>query len=116
MGGVPAVLPPSGLLADKPLRFTDSPQHYAVGGGSGSNVPTPSPRRKNSVTSNSEEVYSPELARIERLPPAYVGSQTTFPDYGPPVYTMLTGGEYFRPVESGYLAPTDYQLVLISFD
>ncbi|XP_067011657.1 mitogen-activated protein kinase kinase kinase 11 [Anabrus simplex] len=42
-----------GLDGAKPLRFTDSPQHYAV--------PTPSPRRKSSSTSNegSEMTYPP---------------------------------------------------------
>jgi len=33
----------------KPLRFTDSPQHYATAQGG---TPTPSPRRKSSSTSN----------------------------------------------------------------
>ncbi|XP_031785513.1 mitogen-activated protein kinase kinase kinase 11 isoform X3 [Nasonia vitripennis] len=106
MGGIPSVLPASGLLVDKPLRFTDSPQHIAsVVGGGGSNVPTPSPRRKNSVTSNSEDAYSPEMPRIERMPPAY---RAPLPDFGPPVYSMLTADEYFRPVESAYLPPVDY--------
>lgn len=47
--------PALGSLAnDKPLRFTDSPQHYAPNQAIvlGSNVPTPSPRRKSSSTSN----------------------------------------------------------------
>ncbi|XP_069687261.1 mitogen-activated protein kinase kinase kinase 10-like isoform X2 [Periplaneta americana] len=42
----------------KPLRFTDSPQHYATAQGG---TPTPSPRRKSSSTSNegSEATYPP---------------------------------------------------------
>lgn len=110
MSGIPAVLPATSLLSDKPLRFTDSPQHYASsssggGGGSCSNVPTPSPRRKNSLTSN-EDAYSPEIPRIERLPPAYPVSLS---DYGPPVYSVATAADYYRPSESTYLPPSDYQ-------
>jgi hypothetical protein len=114
MGGIPSILPMSGLENDKPLRFTDSPQHYVTSGNmstcTGSNIPTPSPRRKNSVTS-SEDVYSLEIPRIERLPPAYTGSQTTFPDYGPPVYTVVSAADYYRPAEPTYLTSSDYQLV-----
>ncbi|XP_011504938.1 PREDICTED: uncharacterized protein LOC105367820 isoform X3 [Ceratosolen solmsi marchali] len=111
MGVIPSILPVSGLVNDKPLRFTDSPQHYITSGnsgaGTGSNIPTPSPRRKNSVTS-SEDTYSLEIPRIERLPPAYMGNQTSFPDYGPPVYTVVAAGDYYRPAESTYLGSSDY--------
>lgn len=53
MGGIAPGLPPS-VIPDKPLRFTDSPQHYASN--TSSNAPTPSPRRKSSSTSN-EDIY-----------------------------------------------------------
>nr|XP_033335125.1 mitogen-activated protein kinase kinase kinase 11-like isoform X7 [Megalopta genalis] len=52
MGGIAPGLPPS-VMPDKPLRFTDSPQHYASST-AGSNAPTPSPRRKSSSTSNED--------------------------------------------------------------
>ncbi|KAJ8683822.1 hypothetical protein QAD02_019614 [Eretmocerus hayati] len=84
MSGVPGLAAAGQELLSssdaKPLRFTDSPQHYpssnSGGGGGGSNVPTPSPRRKNSLANcPSDEAYcSPEQMlhhRIERLPPAY---------------------------------------------
>ncbi|XP_044598288.1 mitogen-activated protein kinase kinase kinase 11-like isoform X2 [Cotesia glomerata] len=105
MGGIAPGLPLN--IIDKPLRFTDSPQHYA--GNTGSNVPTPSPRRKSSSTSN-EEAYSADNARmdrIERVPTIYMGNVPPYPDYGPPMYTMMPP-EYYRPPESSYFNPTDY--------
>ncbi|XP_057328795.1 uncharacterized protein LOC130669759 isoform X3 [Microplitis mediator] len=105
MGGIAPGLPLN--IIDKPLRFTDSPQHYAVN--SGSNVPTPSPRRKSSSTSN-EEAYPSEnlrMDRIERVPTIYMGNVPPYPDYGPPMYTMMPP-EYYRPPESSYFVPTDY--------
>ncbi|XP_012281138.1 mitogen-activated protein kinase kinase kinase 11 [Orussus abietinus] len=106
MGGIAPGLPPA-VMPDKPLRFTDSPQHYASG--TGSNAPTPSPRRKSSSTSN-EEAYSPEMGRIDRLervPTIYMGNTTSFPDYGPPMYAVVPP-EYYRPPESAYFVHTDY--------
>ncbi|XP_074097996.1 mitogen-activated protein kinase kinase kinase 11 isoform X2 [Cotesia typhae] len=105
MGGIAPGLPLN--IIDKPLRFTDSPQHYA--GNTGSNVPTPSPRRKSSSTSN-EEAYSADNARmdrIERVPTIYMGNVPPYLDYGPPMYTMMPP-EYYRPPESSYFIPTDY--------
>lgn len=107
MGGIAPGLPPS-VMPDKPLRFTDSPQHYASS--TGSNAPTPSPRRKNSSTSN-EDVYAHDAGRadrLERVPTIYMGNVAPFPDYGPPVYTVVPP-EYYRPPESTYFVPTDYQ-------
>ena len=107
MGGIAPGLP-SNVMPDKPLRFTDSPQHY--GSSTGSNVPTPSPRRKSSSTSN-DEAYSPETGRIdrnERVPTIYMGNVAPYPDYGPPVYT-IGPPEYYRPPESGYFVTADYQ-------
>lgn len=99
MGGIAAILP------DKPLRFTDSPQHNISN--TGSNAPTLSPRRKSSSTSN-EDTYSSEVARIERIPIAYMGNAPSFPDYGPPMYSVISQ-EYFRPPEPGYFVSSDYQ-------
>ena len=104
MGGIAPNLP-SAILSDKPLRFTDSPQHYTSSTG-GSNAPTPNPRRKSSSTSN-EETYSSEVARIERIPVTYMGNDPPFPDYGPPMYTISP--EYYRPSEPGYFVSSDYQ-------
>ncbi|XP_034951157.1 mitogen-activated protein kinase kinase kinase 11-like isoform X2 [Chelonus insularis] len=104
MGGIAPGLPLN--VIDKPLRFTDSPQHYTAN--PGSNVPTPSPRRKSSSTSN-EDAYSPEtsrLERIERVPTIYMGNVPPY-DYGPPLYTMMPP-EYYRPHESGYVLTQDY--------
>lgn len=106
MGGITPGLPSN--VIDKPLRFTDSPQHYA--GNTSSNIPTPSPRRKSSSASN-DEVYLPEtgrLDRIERVPTIYLGNVAPYPDYGPPVYTMMPT-DYYRPPESGYFVPADCQ-------
>ncbi|XP_076671235.1 mitogen-activated protein kinase kinase kinase 11 isoform X1 [Andrena cerasifolii] len=106
MGGIAPGLPPS-VMPDKPLRFTDSPQHYASS--TGSNAPTPSPRRKNSSTSN-EDVYAHDAGRadrLERVPTIYMGNVAPFPDYGPPVYTVVPP-EYYRPPESTYFVSTDY--------
>ncbi|XP_014219665.1 uncharacterized protein LOC106647676 [Copidosoma floridanum] len=114
MSGIPGVHPASNLLVEKPLRFTDSPQHYpsstAGGSATGSNAPTPSPRRKNSTASMSEQnSYSSELSRIDRLAPPAYASQSGYSDYGPPVYSILhPQHDYFRPIEPGYLAPSDY--------
>ncbi|XP_076243498.1 mitogen-activated protein kinase kinase kinase 10 isoform X2 [Calliopsis andreniformis] len=106
MGGIAPGLPPS-VMPDKPLRFTDSPQHYASS--TGSNAPTPSPRRKNSSTSN-EDVYTHDPGRVdrmERVPTIYMGNVAPFPDYGPPMYTVVPP-EYYRPPEPTYFVPTDY--------
>lgn len=78
---------------DRPVRFTDSPQHYlpstlsttsglgsnyttsgmssSLGGGGSPQPPTPSPRRKTSVTSFSEV---PELQheRSDNRAPIYI--------------------------------------------
>ncbi|XP_066584468.1 mitogen-activated protein kinase kinase kinase 10 isoform X2 [Prorops nasuta] len=108
MGGIAPGLPAN--VIDKPLRFTDSPQHYA-NSSTGSNAPTPSPRRKSSSTSN-EDAYSPEagrLDRIERVPTIYMGNPAPYPDYGPPVYTVVPPPEYYRPPpDPAYFMPTDY--------
>lgn len=115
MGGIGSGLPSN--VIDKPLRFTDSPQHYASN--CGSNVPTPSPRRKSSSTSN-EEVYSPETGRlerieridrsdrIERVPKIYMGNVPSYQDYGPPAYTIVPQ-DYYRPHDSAYFMTSDYQ-------
>ncbi|KOX67528.1 hypothetical protein WN51_08960, partial [Melipona quadrifasciata] len=106
MGGIAPGLPPS-VMPDKPLRFTDSPQHYASS--TSSNAPTPSPRRKSSSTSN-EDVYIHDAGRVdrmERVPTIYMGNVAPFPDYGPPVYTVVPP-EYYRPPEPTYFVPTDY--------
>lgn len=106
MGGIAPGLP-SGAIPDKPLRFTDSPQHY-TNNTTGSNAPTPSPRRKSSSTSN-EEAYSHDAARVdrmERVPTIYMGNVASFPDYGPPMYTVVPP-EYYR--EPTYYVPTDSQ-------
>lgn len=103
MGGIAPGLPPS-MLSDKPLRFTDSPQHYT--NSTGSNAPTPSPRRKSSSTSNDEN-YSSEVARIERTPTGYMGSNL-LPDYGQPMYPLVAP-EYYRSSETGYFPPSEYQ-------
>ncbi|XP_015435511.1 PREDICTED: mitogen-activated protein kinase kinase kinase 10-like isoform X1 [Dufourea novaeangliae] len=107
MGGIAPGLPPS-VMPDKPLRFTDSPQHYASST-AGSNAPTPSPRRKSSSTSN-EDVFTHDAGRVdrmERVPTIYMGNVAPFPDYGPPVYTVVPP-EYYRPPEPTYFVPTDY--------
>ncbi|XP_017881666.1 mitogen-activated protein kinase kinase kinase 11-like isoform X2 [Ceratina calcarata] len=106
MGGIAPGLPPS-VMPDKPLRFTDSPQHYASN--TSSNAPTPSPRRKSSSTSN-EDVYTHDAGRVdrmERVPTIYMGNVAPYPDYGPPVYTVVPP-EYYRPPEPTYFVPTDY--------
>lgn len=108
MGGIAPGLS-SAAMPDKPLRFTDSPQHY-TSNTIGSNAPTPSPRRKSSSTSN-EDAYSHDAARIdrmERVPTIYMGNVAPFPDYGPPVYTVVPP-EYYRPPEPTYFVPTEYQ-------
>ncbi|XP_060815864.1 uncharacterized protein LOC132907114 isoform X4 [Bombus pascuorum] len=106
MGAIAPGLPPS-VMPDKPLRFTDSPQHYASN--TSSNAPTPSPRRKSSSTSN-EDVYIHDAGRVdrmERVPAIYMGNVAPFPDYGPPVYTVVPP-EYYRSPEPTYFVPTDY--------
>lgn len=109
MGGIAPGLP-SGAIPDKPLRFTDSPQHY-TSSATGSNAPTPSPRRKSSSTSN-EDAYSHDAAsrvdRMERVPTIYMGNVAPFPDYGPPVYAVVPP-EYYRPPEATYYVPTECQ-------
>ncbi|XP_033335120.1 mitogen-activated protein kinase kinase kinase 10 isoform X2 [Megalopta genalis] len=107
MGGIAPGLPPS-VMPDKPLRFTDSPQHYASST-AGSNAPTPSPRRKSSSTSN-EDVFTHDAGRVdrmERVPTIYMGNVAPFPDYGPPVYTVVPP-EYHRQQEPTYFVHTDY--------
>ncbi|XP_032675521.1 mitogen-activated protein kinase kinase kinase 11-like [Odontomachus brunneus] len=104
MGGIAPGLP---AMPDKPLRFTDSPQHY-TSSTTGSNAPTPSPRRKSSSTSN-EDAYSHDAARvdrIERVPTIYMGNVAPFPDYGPPVYTVVPP-EYYRSPEPPYYVSTE---------
>ncbi|XP_020707621.1 mitogen-activated protein kinase kinase kinase 11-like isoform X1 [Athalia rosae] len=106
MGGIPPGLP-SNVMPDKPLRFTDSPQHYATS--ANTNAPTPSPRRKSSSTSN-DDTYSPEIGRIdriERVPTIFMGNIAAIPDYGPPVYAVVPT-EYYRPSESPYFVHSDY--------
>lgn len=108
MGGIAPGLLPS-VMPDKPLRFTDSPQHYASST-TGSNAPTPSPRRKSSSTSN-EDVFTHDTGRVdrmERVPTIYMGNVAPFPDYGPPVYTVVPP-DYYRPPEPTYFVPSDYQ-------
>jgi len=105
MGGIAPGLP-SAAIPDKPLRFTDSPQHY-TSSTTGSNAPTPSPRRKSS--SSNEDAYSHDATRdrIERVP-IYMGNVPPFPDYGPPMYTVVPP-EYYRPPEPTYFIPAEYQ-------
>ncbi|XP_018394167.1 PREDICTED: mitogen-activated protein kinase kinase kinase 11-like [Cyphomyrmex costatus] len=103
MGGIAPGLP-SAAMPDKPLRFTDSPQHY-TNSTTGSNAPTPSPRRKSS-TSNEDAYDAARVDRMERVPTIYMGNVTPFPDYGPPMYTVVPP-EYYRPPEP-YFIPTEY--------
>ncbi|XP_043503571.1 mitogen-activated protein kinase kinase kinase 11-like isoform X5 [Polistes fuscatus] len=106
MGGIAPGLPPS-IITDKPLRFTDSPQHYVSS--TGSNAPTPSPRRKSSSTSN-EDTYPSETGRVERIergPTVYRGNVALFPDYGPPMYSVVPSARR-NPPESPYFE--QYQL------
>ncbi|XP_029157499.1 mitogen-activated protein kinase kinase kinase 11-like isoform X2 [Nylanderia fulva] len=109
MGGIAPGLPATGMPPDKPLRFTDSPQHY-TSSITGSNAPTPSPRRKSSSSTSNEDAYSHEAPRVdprmERVPTIYMGNVAPFPDYGPPVYSVVPP-EYYRPPES-YFVPTEY--------
>ncbi|XP_047355780.1 mitogen-activated protein kinase kinase kinase 11-like isoform X2 [Vespa velutina] len=105
MGGIAPGLPPS-VIPDKPLRFTDSPQHYVSS--SGSNAPTPSPRRKSSSTSN-EDTYPSDtgrVERIERVPTIYLGN-VPFPDYGPPVYAVVSSVRR-NPPDTPYFVHPDY--------
>lgn len=110
MGGIAPGLPSSAMPADKPLRFTDSPQHY-TSSITGSNAPTPSPRRKSSSSTSNEDTYSHDTARVdprmERVPTIYMGNVAPFPDYGPPVYSVVPS-DYYRPPEP-YFVPTEYQ-------
>ncbi|XP_011685861.1 PREDICTED: mitogen-activated protein kinase kinase kinase 11-like [Wasmannia auropunctata] len=107
MGGIAPGLP-SAAMPDKPLRFTDSPQHY-TSSTTGSNAPTPSPRRKSSSSTSNEDAYDTARAdRMERVPTIYMGNVAPFPDYGPPMYTVVPP-EYFRPPEPPtYFIPTEY--------
>ncbi|XP_050454183.1 mitogen-activated protein kinase kinase kinase 11-like isoform X2 [Cataglyphis hispanica] len=109
MGGIAPGLPSSAMPADKPLRFTDSPQHY-TSSISGSNAPTPSPRRKSSSSTSNEDTYSHDTARVdprmERVPTIYMGNVASFPDYGPSVYSVVPS-DYYRPPEP-YFVPTEY--------
>ncbi|XP_035732715.1 mitogen-activated protein kinase kinase kinase 11-like [Vespa mandarinia] len=106
MGGIAPGLPPS-VIPDKPLRFTDSPQHYVSS--SGSNAPTPSPRRKSSSTSN-EDTYPSDTGRVERIergPTIYLGNVASFPDYGPPVYAVVSSVRR-NPPDTSYFVHPDY--------
>ncbi|XP_011869843.1 PREDICTED: mitogen-activated protein kinase kinase kinase 11-like [Vollenhovia emeryi] len=108
MGGIAPGLP-TVAMPDKPLRFTDSPQHY-TSSTTGSNAPTPSPRRKSSSSTSNEDAYSHDAARvdrIERVPTIYMGNVAPFPDYGPPMYTVVPP-EYYRPPEPTYFIPAEY--------
>ncbi|KAG5330066.1 M3K9 kinase, partial [Acromyrmex heyeri] len=105
MGGIAPGLP-STAMPDKPLRFTDSPQHY-TSSTTGSNAPTPSPRRKSSSSTSNEDAYdAARVDRMERVPTIYMGNVASFPDYGPPMYTVVPP-EYYRPPEP-YFIPTEY--------
>ncbi|XP_018378278.1 PREDICTED: mitogen-activated protein kinase kinase kinase 11-like isoform X1 [Trachymyrmex cornetzi] len=105
MGGIAPGLP-STAMPDKPLRFTDSPQHY-TSSTTGSNAPTPSPRRKSSSSTSNEDAYdAARVDRMERVPTIYMGNVAPFPDYGPPMYTVVPP-EYYRPPEP-YFIPTEY--------
>lgn len=101
MGGIVPGHP--GVISEKPLRFTDSPQHYSS---TSSNAPTPSPRRKSSSTSN-EDAYCSEIARIERVPPIYMSSPP-FPDYASSSPYSVAPSDYYRSLEPTYYVP-DYQ-------
>ncbi|XP_014615638.1 PREDICTED: mitogen-activated protein kinase kinase kinase 11-like isoform X2 [Polistes canadensis] len=105
MGGIAPGLPPS-VITDKPLRFTDSPQHYVSS--TGSNAPTPSPRRKSSSTSN-EDTYPSDTIRAERIErgTALYMANAPFPDYGPPVYSIAPSVRR-NPPESSYFVHPDY--------
>lgn len=106
MGGIAPGLP-SAAISDKPLRFTDSPQHY-TSNTTGSNAP--SPRRKNSSSTSNEDTYSHDTARVdrmERVPTIYTSNVAPFSDYGPPIYTVVSS-EYYRSPDS-YFVPTEYQ-------
>ncbi|XP_018054919.1 PREDICTED: mitogen-activated protein kinase kinase kinase 11-like isoform X1 [Atta colombica] len=105
MGGIAPGLP-STAVPDKPLRFTDSPQHY-TSSTTASNAPTPSPRRKSSSSTSNEDAYdTTRVDRMERVPTIYMGNVAPFPDYGPPMYTVVSP-EYYRPSEP-YFIPTEY--------
>ncbi|XP_011638653.1 mitogen-activated protein kinase kinase kinase 9-like isoform X3 [Pogonomyrmex barbatus] len=109
MGGIAPGLP-SAAISDKPLRFTDSPQHY-TSSTTGSNAPTPSPRRKSSSSTSNEDAYSHDAGRVdrmERVPTIYMGNVAPFPDYGPPMYTTVVPPEYYRPPDPTYFIPTEY--------
>ncbi|KAF4523509.1 hypothetical protein B566_EDAN004580 [Ephemera danica] len=82
-------------LETRPLRFTDSPQHYALTGppalppaSSLAGTPAPSPRRKSSSTSNdgSEVTTYP--------PPPGLGPPALYMEYA----TVLEAGASDRPV------------------
>ncbi|XP_028982097.1 mitogen-activated protein kinase kinase kinase 10 isoform X2 [Diachasma alloeum] len=108
MGGIGPGLP---LNVEKPLRFTDSPQHYACNSTTGSKVPTPRPRRKSSSASVNDEVYSPEITRVdrmERVPAIYMGNVPPYPEYGPPVYTIVPPDWNYKPSESAYFLAPEY--------
>lgn len=104
MGGISSGLQNAGM-SDRPLRLADSPQHYASG--PGSNAPTPRLRRKGSNASSNHDTYSPELQRLER---SYMGSNSTFAEYGSSNYTTSTNDHYSRvQQESPYLSRADYR-------
>ncbi|XP_015179869.1 PREDICTED: mitogen-activated protein kinase kinase kinase 11-like isoform X3 [Polistes dominula] len=111
MGGIAPGLPPS-VIPDKPLRFTDSPQHYVSS--TGSNAPTPSPRRKSSSTSN-EDTYPSDTGRVERIeraPTIYLGNVAPFPDYGPPVYSVVPSVRRNQPEPSYFVHPDYHERML----
>lgn len=109
MGGIAPGLP-STAIPDKPLRFTDSPQHY-TSSTSGSNAPTPSPRRKSSGSTSNEDTYSHDAARVDRLervPTMYMGNVAPYSDYGPSIYPVIPS-EYYRSPEPPYYLPSEFQ-------
>ncbi|XP_011310598.1 mitogen-activated protein kinase kinase kinase 10 isoform X2 [Fopius arisanus] len=119
MGGI---APGLSLNVEKPLRFTDSPQHYTCNSTTSSKVPTPRPRRKNSSASVNEEVYSPEIARadrlVERVPTIYMANVPSYPELGPPVYTIVPpewNSSSSRPSDSPYFLPPEYHERMIEY-
>ncbi|XP_059482536.1 mitogen-activated protein kinase kinase kinase 10-like isoform X2 [Neocloeon triangulifer] len=93
-------------LDSRPLRFTDSPQHYAIGGppplppnSSHSGTPVASPRRKSSSTSNdgSDVTYPPPQAI--NAPTMYVPVEYSLEDGRTVPYL----GQYVYRGDSSYL-------------
>ncbi|XP_055550615.1 mitogen-activated protein kinase kinase kinase 11-like isoform X1 [Wyeomyia smithii] len=101
---------------DRPLRFTDSPQHYlpstmsttsglgsnytpsgpssSLSGGAGTQPPTPSPRRKSSTTSFIDYGELPE--EQESRAGLYVpGDYTNYPQQNNAMFAIGTSAGYF---------------------